>query len=83
MTRKPVLVQLSDELIEKLDRLGETQARSRSALVRDAVERYVAEESEDLLDRRMAEAYRAVPDDADFAAWADHAQRELVEEEPW
>lgn len=83
MSRKPVLVQLNEELIEKLDELTEVQGRSRSAVVRDAVERYVAAESEAEKDRRLVEGYTRIPPDDEFAAWAEASVRELLDEESW
>lgn len=83
MTRKPVLVQLSDELIARLDRLGDQTGESRSAIVREAVERYVVQKSNEEWDRQMVEAYTRIPDDDEFDAWAEESLREMVEEEPW
>lgn len=83
MPRKPVLVQLSEELIEKLDELTEAQGRSRSAVVRDAVERYVVKESEAEKDRRMIEGYTRMPPDDEFDDWAEDNLKRMVEEEPW
>ncbi|MGZ4128984.1 MAG: ribbon-helix-helix protein, CopG family, partial [Actinomycetota bacterium] len=40
MARKQVLVQLNDELLKRLDELGQQTGQSRSAMVRDAVEWY-------------------------------------------
>ena len=78
-----MLLQFTDELLDQLDRLTTEQGRSRSAVVRDAVARYVIEESRDLKDRRMAEAYERIPDDDEFDRWASGSSRDLVEEEPW
>ena len=83
MARKPVLLQLSEELLERIDQLTAAQGRSRSAVVREAVERYITEESQALKDQQMAEGYRRIPDDEQFDEWAEVAVRELVEEEPW
>lgn len=83
MSRKPVLIQLSDELISQLDEVVEEQGRSRSAIVRDAVERYVATESIAAKDRRLIEAYARVPDDGEWADWAEAGLRDLLEEESW
>jgi metal-responsive CopG/Arc/MetJ family transcriptional regulator len=83
VARKPVLLQLSEELLERIDQLTATQGRSRSAVVREAVERYITEQSQALKDQQMAEGYRRIPDDEQFDEWAEVAVRELVEEEPW
>ena len=83
MSRKPVLVQLNEDLIAELDQLSQQQGRSRSAVVRDAVERYVVNESDAAKDRRMIEAYRLIPDDGEFDAWAEVSAKEMLEEESW
>lgn len=83
MARKPVLVQFTDELLAKLDELGHSRQRSRSALVREAVERYVAHESEAEKDRRLIEGYTRHPPDDEFDEWAEESARELFEEESW
>lgn len=83
MARKQVLVQLTDELVEKLDELGEQTGRSRSAMVRDAVERYVVRESDAEKDRRLIEGYTRFPPDGEFDADAEENLRRLLEEESW
>jgi metal-responsive CopG/Arc/MetJ family transcriptional regulator len=80
MARTQTLVQLSDELLERLDRLRASEGRSRSELIREAVERYLAEHHEAEIDRVIVEAYtRRPPEDA----WADEAARRMVASEPW
>lgn len=81
--RKAVLVQMNDDLLAKLDRLAGEVGRSRSAVVRDAVERYVVQESIAEKDRRMVEGYTRIPDDDEFDAWAEWDAEDLVREEPW
>lgn len=83
MARRQVLVQLTDELVRKLDRLRKEKGRSRSALVRDAVERYVTHESNEEKDRRLIEGYTRFPPDGEFDAVHEEAARRMVEEEPW
>jgi len=83
MPRKQVLVQLTDELVERLDELAEHTGRSRSAMVRDAVERYVVTESEAEKDRRLVEGYTRFPDDGEFAAMAEDSLRRMLDEESW
>ncbi len=81
--KKPVLVQFDEDLLGRLDQLGEASGRSRSAMVRDAVERYVVRESEADKDRRTIEGYTRLPDAGEFAAAAKEGARRLIEEEPW
>ncbi|HEX9711014.1 MAG TPA: ribbon-helix-helix protein, CopG family [Actinomycetota bacterium] len=82
MPRKAVLVQLSDELLERLDRLSREKGDSRSALVRDAVERYITQESQAVKDGRLREGYVRVPDPAPDA-WVQDSLREMLDEESW
>ncbi|MGZ4205953.1 MAG: ribbon-helix-helix protein, CopG family [Actinomycetota bacterium] len=85
MARKQVLVQLNDELLKRLDELGQQTGQSRSAMVRDAVEWYMARESKAEKDRRSIEGYTRIPDtvDEDLAALAEWSLRESLEEESW
>ncbi|MHB8512823.1 MAG: ribbon-helix-helix protein, CopG family [Actinomycetota bacterium] len=83
MKRKPVLVQFDEELLARLDKLGSEVARSRSAMVRDAVERYVIQESEAEKDRRLIEGYTRIPDTGEFEVDAIEGTRRMIEEEPW
>ena len=83
MSRKPVLVQFNDELIAELDQLSQQQGRSRSAVVRDAVERYVVKESDAAKDRRTIEGYTRIPDDGEFMTAAEENLQRMVGEEPW
>lgn len=83
MARKPVLVQFDDELLARLDRVSEEKGRSRSAVVREAVERYVVKESVEEKDRRTIDGYTRIPDDGEFDAWAEASVREMIAEEPW
>lgn len=83
MARKQVLLQLTEELVQKLDQLGEETGRSRSSMVRDAVERYVTRESEAEKDRRLIEGYKRFPPDGEFDQMAEDALREMLDEESW
>ena len=80
MARTQTLVQFSDELLERLDRFREREGRSRSDVVREAVERYLAADLEAEIDRLIVEAYtREPPRDV----WADRAARDMIAAEPW
>ena len=80
MARTQTLVQFSEDLLERLDRHRERQGRSRSEIVREAVERYLAEDREAEIDRLVVDAYtRCPPDDH----WGDHAAQQMIESEPW
>ena len=80
MARTQTLVQFSDELLARLDRFREREGRSRSDVVRDAVERYLAADREAEFDRLIVEAYtREPPRDV----WTDAAARNMIAAEPW
>ena len=83
MARKQVLVQLSEELIRQLDEVAERRGESRSAVVREAVTKYVVTETEAEKDRRLVEGYTKFPPDDEFDAWAEQSAREMFEEESW
>ncbi len=83
MAKKPVLLQFDEQLLSKLDRYAEEVERSRSSIVRDAVARYINEESEAEKDRRLIEGYTRMPDTNEFDEWAEESAREMVEEESW
>jgi metal-responsive CopG/Arc/MetJ family transcriptional regulator len=80
VARTQTLVQFSDELLARLDAFRAREKRSRSDVVREAVERYLAEDHELELDRQLVEAYtRQPPDDA----WSDAAAQRMIAAEPW
>ena len=80
MARTQTLVQLSDELLEHLDRYREREGRSRSDVVREAIERYLAADRETEIDRRIVEAYTARPQED---VWGHADAVRLIAEEPW
>ena len=80
MARRQTLVQLSDSLLDRLDRRRSRDGRSRSEVIREAVERYLAEDRETEIDRLIVEAYRSRPP---TDVWGEEAAKRLIEEEPW
>lgn len=83
MARKPVLLQLTEDLDGQLDALSAAEGRSKSALVREAVAEYAARRSVELKDLTMREAYARVPDDDEFVGWAENSAKDLLDEESW
>ncbi len=81
MARRQSLVQLSDELIALLDQRAARSGRSRSALIREAIERYVAADAEAVADAPIVRAYERTPQEPD--RWAELAAREAIAAEPW
>jgi hypothetical protein len=64
VARKQVLVQLEDAQVAALDRIVGAE-RSRSELIREAIDLYLRAVDERLEDLRYAEAYRLAPEDLD------------------
>ena len=76
------MVQLNDALLEILDQRATETGRSRSDLIRDAIEQYYKEDIEAAIDRAMVEGYTRVPDDDEFDYLAETGAV-LIAEEPW
>ena len=49
LVQKPRMVHLSDELMRQVDALAREEDRSRSSLIRRALQQYVAERRDELL----------------------------------
>ena len=85
IARKQTLVQLTDELVELLDQRAERERKSRSALIREAVEAHLEDEIRAEIARQYREAYTRVPQTEEELAFTDWAAREtfrrLAEEE--
>jgi metal-responsive CopG/Arc/MetJ family transcriptional regulator len=80
MARTQTLVQLTDDLLERLDAYRGRLGRSRSEIVREAIERYLAADREAEIDRLIVEAYTRTPPSG---VWEDQAAIDLIAEEPW
>jgi Arc/MetJ-type ribon-helix-helix transcriptional regulator len=98
MSRVQTMVQLTDELVELLDREAERRGTSRSALIRSALEEFFRHDQEAAIGRRIVDGYTRIPPETpeewgDLAATTDLATVDLlrrldVEErregqEPW
>jgi metal-responsive CopG/Arc/MetJ family transcriptional regulator len=81
--RTQTLVQLNDVMLQRLDERAAREGRSRSALIRDAIEAYLYDEEQARIDREIREGYERIPVTDEEMAWADASAREAVEEEPW
>jgi metal-responsive CopG/Arc/MetJ family transcriptional regulator len=80
MARTQTLVQLTDELLARLDAYRAREGRSRSEVVRQAIERYLAADREAEIDRLIVEAYtRQPPQDP----WGEQTAKRLIAAEPW
>lgn len=81
MARTQTLVQLSDELLAQLDARAARQDRSRSALIREALAAYLAEDREAEIDRQIVEAYTRQPQEDLMGA--EEIARAMIAAEPW
>ena len=66
-----------------VDQRAVETGRSRSDLIREAIEQYYKEDIEAAVDRAMVEGYTRVPDDEEFDGLAEMNIRLLNEEDPW
>lgn len=80
MARRQVLVQLDDDLIERLDRLAETRGTSRSELLRRGAAAVLDAADEADADRLLREAYRRAPQDPALLASARRLAAEAAPE---
>jgi metal-responsive CopG/Arc/MetJ family transcriptional regulator len=83
VARTQTLVQLTDELLQLLDERAARERRSRSTLIREALEDYLSDDLQAELDRRIVDGYRRVPQTGDEDAWAEANARAAIREEPW
>lgn len=83
IARKQTLVQLTDELIEHLDREATERGVSRSALIRDAIESHLEDQIEAEKVRQYLEGYRRMPEEEWEMATARQNAIEAIEEESW
>jgi metal-responsive CopG/Arc/MetJ family transcriptional regulator len=77
------MVQLNDTLLEVLDQRAIETGRSRSDLIREAIEQYYKQDIEAAIDRAMVEGYTRVPADDEFDGMAEVSGAMLIAEEPW
>jgi metal-responsive CopG/Arc/MetJ family transcriptional regulator len=83
MARTQTLVQLTDDLLTRLDERAARERRSRSTLIREAIEDYLRDELQAEVDRQIVAGYRRHPQTSDEDAWAEANARAAIREEPW
>jgi len=83
MQRKQVLVQLNEELLGRLDERASREGRSRSMLIREAIEAHLHDETEAEMDARIVAGYERVPQTDEEEQWALAGARSAIREEPW
>lgn len=81
--RTQTLVQLSDALVARIDERAARLGRSRSSLIREALEHYLVDESEAEIDRQIIEGYTRIPQTEEEDAWARAAATRMLAEERW
>jgi metal-responsive CopG/Arc/MetJ family transcriptional regulator len=81
MARTQTLVQLSSELLSLLDARAAREGRSRSALIREALQDYLAADREAEADRRLVEAYTRMPQEDLLGT--ELTARAMIAAEPW
>ena len=81
VARTQTLIQLTDRLLAALDQYAAQAGRSRSDVIRSAIERYLDEVVQDEIDRAMIDGYRRVPQEPD--PYVEAAARDSIAAEPW
>ena len=82
LMRQPTLVQLTDDLIARLDERAACAAVSRSELIRRAIEEHLAAGEAAAIDAAIVEGYRRIPP-PESDPWAEAAAIESIRAEPW
>jgi metal-responsive CopG/Arc/MetJ family transcriptional regulator len=83
MARTQTLVQLTEELLRRLDERAAREGRSRSSLIRDAIEAHLADPAGDEISRQIVEGYERFPETEDEMAVAEAEGLRAIREEPW
>lgn len=68
MTRTQTMVQLNEELLTLLDARAARAGVSRSQLVREALEAFLAEDREKAIDHQIIEGYQRMPQGGEYDA---------------
>jgi metal-responsive CopG/Arc/MetJ family transcriptional regulator len=70
MARREVLVQLDDQLVDRLDQLAHAEGTSRSELLRRGAAAVLEAAAQMEADRALRDAYRRIPQDPALVASA-------------
>jgi metal-responsive CopG/Arc/MetJ family transcriptional regulator len=81
VARRQISVQLTNELLVLLDERAVRKRRSRSHLIREALEGYLAADREAAIDRAIVDGYTRIPQEPD--PWAEVSARESIRRETW
>ncbi len=82
MARRQTLVQLTDDLLALLDERAARSGRSRSEIIRSAIERELAAEREAAIDKAIVDGYTRIPP-PEYDPWAEASAIESIRAEPW
>lgn len=82
MARRQTLVQLTDDLLALLDERAARSGRSRSEIIRSAIERELAAEREAAIDEAIVEGYTRIPP-PERDAWAEAGAKRSIADERW
>lgn len=79
MARTQTMVQLTDELVKRLDEEANSRHLSRSALIRNVLKDFLDTESEAAKVARYVEGYRRMPPPTidEWGVLEDHGQEEV------
>lgn len=78
-----VNLRLDDDVVVALDEIAAEEGRTRTEVVRDAVERRLGEQARRHTDAAYRRAYEEQPETSDELRRAAHAASRLTSEEPW
>ena len=79
-----IAVKLPDELLEAVDRLvASNRFASRSEVVRAGLQRIVADDAAQTIDRAFSEGFTRHPDSDEDMRRATRLAVESIEDEPW
>jgi len=86
MRYKIIQVPVDRDLLQALNKVSREQAKSRSALIREACVKYIAAAEKEERIRQYVEGYRRMPetqDELDFAESSAGALAELLADDAW
>lgn len=81
MARRQTLIQLDDARIAALDERAAASGRSRSDLVREAIDLLLGTGDAAAIDAAIVEGYRKHPQEPD--PWVDFFAKQSIAAEPW
>jgi metal-responsive CopG/Arc/MetJ family transcriptional regulator len=83
VSRTQTLVQLNEDLLARLDERAAREGRSRSALIRDAIDEYLHDDTALQTDRAIVAGYERIPPTEDERAWAEASAARGFPSGPW